>query len=71
MKREYLSREKGIIVRNQRKGKLKTKELLKITILEEQETTDNQQAEPKQCKFEIDETCIYQNLERGRHSIYI
>ena len=47
MRREYLFGEKGIIVRNQRKGKLKTKELLKITILEEQETTDNQQTEPK------------------------
>ena len=29
----------------------------------------NQQAEPKQCKSEVEEICIYQNLESGRHSI--
>ena len=31
----------------------------------------NQQTEPKQCKSEVEEICIYQNLESGRHSIYI
>ena len=29
----------------------------------------NQQTEPKQCKSEVEEICIYQNLESDRHSI--
>ena len=37
MKREYLSREKKIIAQNEKKAKLKTKKLLKITKLGEQE----------------------------------
>ena len=35
--RRYLSREKEAIVQNLKKGKLKTKKLLKITIVDEQE----------------------------------
>ena len=31
----------------------------------------NQQTEPKQCKSEDEEICIYQYLGSGRHSIYI
>ena len=32
----------------------------------------NQQTEPKQCKSEVEEICIYQNLEtRGCYSIYL
>ena len=33
----------------------------------------NQQTvtEPKQCKSEVEEICIYQNLESVRHSIFI
>ena len=31
----------------------------------------NQQIEPKQCKSEFEKIFIYQNLESGRHSIYI
>ena len=31
----------------------------------------NQQTEPKQCKSEAKEICIYQNLETNRHTIYI
>ena len=27
----------------------------------------NQQTEPKQCKSEVEEICIYQNLESGRN----
>ena len=27
----------------------------------------NQQTEPKQCKSEVEEICIQQNLESGRH----
>ena len=27
----------------------------------------NQQTEPKQCKLEVWEICIYRNLESGRH----
>ena len=38
MRRGYFSREKEIIVQSKlKKGKLKTKQLLKITILDEQE----------------------------------
>ena len=59
MTREYLSWEKEIIVRNFKKGKLKTKKLLKITILGEQEHSYNQQTEPKQCKSDVEEICIY------------
>ena len=29
----------------------------------------NQQTEPKQCKSEVEEMCIYQNLESGCHNI--
>ena len=29
----------------------------------------NQQTEPKQCKSEVEEICIYQNLESGCHSV--
>ena len=32
---------------------------------------DNQQTEPKQCKYEVEERCIYQNLQSDRHSISI
>ena len=31
----------------------------------------NQQTEPKQCKSEVEETCIYKNLESGRHTVSI
>ena len=31
-------------------------------------TQYNQQSEPKQCKSEFEEICIYQNLESGRHT---
>ena len=31
----------------------------------------NQQIEPKQCKSDAEEICIYQNLESGHHRIYI
>ena len=31
----------------------------------------NQQTEQKQYKSEVEEICIYQNLESDRHSIYI
>ena len=31
----------------------------------------NQQTDPKQWKSEVEEICIYQSLESGRHSIYI
>ena len=31
----------------------------------------NQETEPKQCKCEVEEICIYKNLESSRHSIYI
>ena len=31
----------------------------------------NQKTEPKQCKSEDEEICIYQKRARGRHSIYI
>ena len=31
----------------------------------------NQQTEPKQCRSEVDEIYVYQNLESDHHSIYI
>ena len=31
----------------------------------------NQQTAPKQCKSEVEEICIYKNLESGRHNICI
>ena len=31
----------------------------------------NQQTEPKQCKSEVEETCIYKNLESGRYTASI
>ena len=42
-----------------KKGKFYTKKLLKITILDEQE------------RSEVEEICIYQNLESGHLSIYL
>ena len=32
---------------------------------------DNQQTEPKQCKSEVEEICICQTLESGRHSMHL
>ena len=48
-----------------KKGKLKTKKLLNITILDKQPSVQPQ-TEPKKCKSEVEEICIYQNLESGR-----
>ena len=46
-----------------KKGKLKTKRLLKIT--NNVNPQYNQQPEPKQCKTEVEEICIHQNQETG------
>ena len=54
-----------------KKGKLKTKKLLKITILGEQEHSVQLADKPKQCKSDLEEICIYQHLESGFHSMYI
>ena len=56
-----------------KKGNLKTKKLLKITILDEQEPwkSEARQWKSNQWKSEVEEIWIYQNLESGRHSIYI
>ena len=70
---EYnIENEEGILIQGRgnycsklKKGKLKTEKLSKISILDEQQT------EPKQYKSEVEEICIYQNLESDRHSIYI
>ena len=61
--------EEGILIQGKgnycstlKKGTLKTKTLLKMTILDEQECPQyNQQAEQKQCKSEVEEICIYPN----------
>ena len=77
MRREYLSWEKKIYLKL-KKEKLKTKKFSKITrkrkstsknLLENQEPHYNQQTEPKQCKSEVEEICVYPNLESGYHSI--
>ena len=70
---EYnIENEEGILIQGRgnycsklKKGKLKTEKLSKISILDEQQT------EPKQYKSEVEEICIYQNLESDCHSIYI
>ena len=65
MKREYLSREKEITYCSKlKKGMLKTKKLLKIARY-------IRWKEPSVQAAEVEEICIYQNLERDRHSIYI
>ena len=62
----YLSREKEICSKL-KKGKLKTKKLIRILgILMNKSPQYNQQS-----KSEVEEICIYQNMESGRHSIYI
>ena len=76
MKREYLSREekKRKILLEIKKGKLKTKKLLKITKLGKQENS----AQPADRTKAVQVWClgyiyiyIYQNLESGgHHSIY-
>ena len=40
-----------------KKGQLETKKLLKITILNEEELSYNQQTELKQCRSEVEEIC--------------
>ena len=66
MIREYLSREEKIIVQNLKKGELNTKKLLKITRYIRWTRAFNQQS-----KFEVEDICIYQNMESDRHSIFI
>ena len=46
-------------------GKLKTERLLKTTIQTNKSPEYNQHTEPKQCKSEVEEICIHQNLETG------
>ena len=70
MRREYLSRDegKGKYRSKLKKGKLKTKRLLKITIFDEQEPSLQSVDRTKVArKSEVEEICIYQNLESGRH----
>ena len=54
-----------------KKGKLKTKKCLLLLYQMNKNPQYNQQTEPKQYKSEVEEICIYQNLESDRHSIYI
>ena len=49
-----------------KKGKLKTKTFLEITILDKKEPLV--QSAQKQCKSEVEQICIYQNLGSGRGS---
>ena len=66
---EYnVENEEGILIQGRgnycsklKKGKLKTEKLLKISILDEQQT------EPKQYKSEVEEICICQNMDSGHH----
>ena len=39
--------------------------------MDEQEPSVQSADRTKQCKSEVEEICIYQNLESGRHNIYI
>ena len=55
-----LIQEKGNYGSKLKKGKLKTKNLLKITLLGEQEYKQ----QTKQCKPDVEEICIYQ--KRGK-----
>ena len=59
---------KGNYCSKLKRGKLKTKKLLKITILGEQEHSIQKQTDPKHCQSDVEEVCIYQNQESGHHS---
>ena len=67
-----IKNEEGILIQGKgnyllfeiKKGMLKTKKLLKIDRYIRWE-------EPSVQAAEVEEICIYQNLESGRHSIYI
>ena len=48
-----------------KKGKLKTKKLLKITMMSKSPQYN------QQSKSEVEEICIYQNMESDHHSIFI
>ena len=65
---EIIIQGRGNCCSKLKKGKLRTKNLLKITILDEQEPRYNQQTEQKQCKSEVEEICIQQNLETSHRS---
>ena len=71
MRSEYLSREKEIIIPNLKKGKLKTKKLLKINryIRWTRVLSAINGASLKLRKYVFQFTI--QNMESGRHSIYI
>ena len=59
---------KGNYCSKLKRGKLKTKKLLKITILGEQEHSIQQQTDPKQCQSDVEEVCIYLNQESSHRS---
>ena len=54
-----------------KKRKLKTKKLLKITILVKQEPLVQSAEEPKQGKSEFEEICIHQNLNWPLQHLYL
>ena len=68
-----LSTENQILFEIKKKGKLKIKIKSCSKLLYEMSKSPqyNQKRESKQCKSEIEEICIYLNLESGCHSIKV